>query len=67
MEAIIIPKIELANLIRDSNKLYCLECGGVDNWEWYDESLNSDEFYNKMKDMSNDDLLDFYGCKTIEI
>ena len=49
MEAIIIPKIELANLIRDSNKLYCLECGGVDNWEWYDKSLNSDEFYNRIK------------------
>ena len=67
MEAIIIPKIELTNLIRDSNKLYYLECSGVDNWEWYDESLNSDEFYNKIQDMSNDDLLDFYGYKTIKI
>lgn len=67
MQAIIIPKIELANLIRNSNKLYCLECGGVDNWEGYDESLNSDEFYNKIQDMSNDDLLDFYGYKTIKI
>lgn len=67
MQAIIIPKIELANLIRDSNKLYYLECGGVDNWEGYDESLNSDEFYNKIQDISNDDLLDFYGYKTIKI
>lgn len=67
MEAIIIPKIELANLIRDSNKLYCLKCGDVDNGEWYDKSLNSDEFYNKIQDMSNDDLLDFYGYKTIKI
>ena len=67
MEAIIIPKIELVNLIRDSNKLYCLECGGVDNWEWYDESLYSEEDYDEIQNMPDDNLIDFYGYETIEI
>lgn len=30
---------ELAELIESSKKLSALECGGVDNWEWYGESL----------------------------
>ena len=40
MEAIIIPKNEFADLLRDSDKLNRLECGGVDNWDWYGESIN---------------------------
>ena len=69
MEAIIIPKNEFASLLRDSNKLRRLEYGGVDNWEWYGESLNDDEdpSYDKIQDMSDDDLIDFCGYKTIEI
>ena len=67
MEAIIIPKNEFADLLRDSDKLNRLECGGVDNWDWYDESLNNDPSYEKIQDMSNDDLIDFYGYKVIEI
>ena len=67
MKAVIIPKNELASLLRDSDKLHRLECGGVDNWEWYDESLNNDPSYKKIQDMSNDDLIDFYGYKVIEI
>ena len=69
MDAIIIPKNEFADLLRDSDKLNRLECGGVDNWEWYGESLYSDEdsFYEEIQDMSDDDLIDFCGYKTIEI
>ena len=70
MKAVIIPKNELASLLRDSDKLNRLECGGVDNWDWYDESLNNDNkdpSYEKIQDMSNDDLIDFYGYKVIEI
>ena len=69
MEAVIIPKNEFASLLRDSDKLRRLEYGGVDNWEWYSESLYSDEdsFYEEIQDMSDDDLIDFYGYKTIEI
>lgn len=69
MEAVIIPKNKFANLLRDSDKLYRLECGGVDNWEWYGESLNDDEdsSYEEIQDMSDDDLIDFYGYKVIEV
>ena len=66
MEAIIIPKNEFASLLRDSDKLRRLEYGGVDNWDWYGESLN-DPSYEKIQDMSDDDLIDFCGYKTIEI
>ena len=66
MEAIIIPKNKFADLLRDSDKLSRLECGGVDNWDWYGESLN-DSSYEKIQDMSNDDLIDFQGYKVIEI
>ena len=67
MEAIIIPKNEFADLLRDSDKLNRLECGGVDNWDWYDESLNNDPSYEKIQDMSDDDLIDFCGYKAIKI
>ena len=69
MEAIIIPKNEFACLLRDSDRLRRLEYGGVDNWEWYGEALtdNEDPSYEKIQDMSDDDLIDFYGYKTIEV
>ena len=69
MEAIIIPKNEFASLLRDSDKLHRLECGGVDNWEWYGVALNDEKdlSYDEIQDMSDDDLIDFYGYKTIEI
>jgi len=35
-----ISKDELGELRKDQFKLRGLEAGGVDNWEWYDESLN---------------------------
>jgi hypothetical protein len=40
-----INKDELGDLRKDSFKLQCLDAGGVDNWEWYDESLK--EFRNR--------------------
>ena len=67
MKAVIIPKNVLVSLLRDSDKLNRLECGGVDNWDWYDESLNNDPSYEKIQDMSDDDLIDFYGYKVIEV
>ena len=66
MEAIIIPKNKFADLLRDSDKLSRLECGGVDNWDWYGESLN-DPSYEEIQDMSDDDLIDFCGYKAIKI
>lgn len=70
MKAVIIPKNVLVSLLRDSDKLHRLECGGVDNWEWYDKSLNNDNedpSYEKIQDMSDNDLIDFYGYKIIEV
>lgn len=31
---------EYQQLIHDSMKLQALENGGVDNWEWYDDSID---------------------------
>ena len=69
MKVVIIPKEEFASLLRDSDKLHRLECGGVDNWEWYSEALNDEKdlSYDEIQDMSDDDLIDFCGYKTIEI
>ena len=38
-DMILISKDCLYDLIRDSNILTALEIGGVDNWDWYGESI----------------------------
>lgn len=38
-ETICISRVEYQKLLDDSKKLSCLEAGGVDNWDWYSESL----------------------------
>lgn len=37
----LISKTELKNLLIKSEILRRLEAGGVDNWDWYYESLNN--------------------------
>jgi hypothetical protein len=39
METVTISKTEYDKLIEDQLILQALYAGGVDNWEWYDESL----------------------------
>lgn len=39
-EYIAVTPAYLADLIYDSMKLTALESGGVDNWEWYGESIS---------------------------
>lgn len=39
MENVTITAKEYAELKDAAFKLSCLEAGGVDNWEWYNESL----------------------------
>ena len=39
MTNVTISNAELRRLQRSRDKLNALEAGGVDNWEWYDESL----------------------------
>lgn len=41
--AVTISNREYFDLRLASEKLLLLECGGVDNWEWYGESLNPDD------------------------
>lgn len=56
---------ELRELIHDSLKLMALENSGVDNWEWYGDSLNDflnrngeEDFYKMAeKELSNYDEL----------
>lgn len=40
MEYLAIEKDELVELLSAANKLYALNCGGVDNWSWYWDSLD---------------------------
>lgn len=49
-ETITISKETYDMLVDSNRKLTALECGGVDNWEWYSESLST--FY---KDRLEDD------------
>ena len=38
-ETITISKTRYKELLRTEKELAALEAGGVDNWEWYSESL----------------------------
>lgn len=40
-----IPEADLKKLLRAEAKLLYLEAGGVDNWDWYGDSL--DEFFER--------------------
>ena len=42
MNTITISKIEYFNLKKAELELTLLEHGGVDNWDWYGDSLNPD-------------------------
>ena len=37
---------EVRQLQRAASELICLHNGGVDNWEWYSESLNKGGFFD---------------------
>lgn len=45
METVTISKEEYETLLRSYRKLQALEDRGVDNWEWYGESLS--DFYKE--------------------
>ena len=49
-----ITKDEYLELLKAKEELMLLEIGGVDNWEWYGESLNPSgeiEFDVRMKEL----------------
>jgi hypothetical protein len=39
--------------LQDKAKLYALECGGVDNWDWYGESIHESEDWDSDRDTWN--------------
>lgn len=41
MEQVTIPKSEYEQLLRDSLKLEALDRHGVDNWEGYDDAMDT--------------------------
>lgn len=59
----LVPKDELKDLLYDSLKLQALECGGVDNWSWYGDSVRdfidaAKADYNVPKDDDDFDIGD---------
>jgi len=42
-DTVTIPTKKYNRLLKDSRDLAKLHAGGVDNWEWYSESLYGDE------------------------
>lgn len=54
-QTVTISKSEYNNLVRDSKMLCALQSGGVDNWEWYGESLK-DFFKEEEKTESYQDI-----------
>lgn len=72
----LVPKDELKDLLYDSLKLQALECGGVDSWSWYGDSIR--EFidaakadYNVPEDNDDFDIsdmadVDVEGYRTVE-
>ena len=60
-----IGKEELLSLIEDSLTLTALESGGVDNWEWYGESIHEFCKNEKVKNIRElaEDLLSYKEVK----
>jgi len=50
---ITIKKDIYESLMRDSNKLDALECGGVDNWSGYDDAMQ--EYFNNKEEKEGAD------------
>lgn len=60
----IISKEELIELIKALYKLAALENGGVDNWEWYGESIS--DFLDRYWIENHDALIKFFNLTTEE-
>ena len=57
----IVLEKELIKLLSGYNKLLALENGGVDNWAWYDDSLNNflEQFHKDCPQVCDEEDLDF--------
>ena len=56
----LIEKDRLADLLRSEAKLDALILNGVDNWEYYSESLCIDNGYNRRRSLSDEELTKDY-------
>ena len=61
----LIEEKELAQLIKDSYRLGCLEDAGVDNWEGYDYAFDPDfsdtaKEYRKLRNKSYEEIVKDY-------
>lgn len=57
MNTLYIEMREIKELFLDAMKYRALDCGGVDNWGWYEESLNDfahDKGYDSWADLDDD-------------
>lgn len=72
----LVPKDELKELLCDSLTLQALECGGIDNWDWYGASITdfieaAKVDYNVPEDDNDFDIsdmadVDVEGYRTVE-
>ena len=72
----LVPKDELKELLCDSLTLQALDCGGVDNWDWYGASITdfieaAKVDYNVPEDDDDFDIsdmadVDVEGYRTME-
>jgi hypothetical protein len=53
---------EYDKMQRNLSKLYALEAGGVNNWEWFDESLKEWRKESELSEMMDDLIYEFSEC-----
>lgn len=49
----VLSETQLKLLLRYKAELNALECGGVDNWDWYGESIHESEDWDSERDEWN--------------
>lgn len=49
-DTITIPISRYNQLLRSEDRLECLEAGGVDNWDWYSDSLREYGFFDRVEE-----------------
>lgn len=61
----IIPERVLKDLLLNDEILRRLEAGGVDNWQWYSESLNDYGYMSEYEDNELPEILSRFPDYTI--
>jgi len=61
LNKIFVSAEKLAKLIRDSYTLNALQAGGVDNWEWYGDSISDyEKEYGEIDDKTDAEIIKNY-------